>query len=51
MVVVPFESEVDVKRVNDLYSKKYLMAKLGRLLMPLASKRFAHYGAFELKPP
>jgi deazaflavin-dependent oxidoreductase (nitroreductase family) len=49
MVVVPLDTEPDIQQINDLYATKYLLARLGRLFAPLTRKRFAHYGAFELK--
>jgi len=47
MKVLPLRKDSDKQYVNDLYAKKYLSARLGRLLKP---KGFAHYGAFELQP-
>ena len=47
MKVLPLKSDSDRQYVSDLYAKKYLSARLGRLLKP---KGFAHYGAFELQP-
>ena len=47
MKLLPLETDSDRQYVNDLYAKKYLSARLGRLLKP---KGFAHYGAFELQP-
>jgi selenophosphate synthetase-related protein len=47
MKVLPLRTDSDKQYVNDLYAKKYLSAKLGRLLKP---KGFARYGAFELQP-
>ncbi len=47
MKVLPLKTDLDRQYVNDLYVKKYLSARLGRLLKP---QGFAHYGAFELQP-
>ena len=47
MKVLPLRTDSDKQYVNDLYAKKYLSARLGRLLKP---KGFARYGAFELQP-
>jgi hypothetical protein len=47
MKILPLKTDMDRQHVNDLYSKKYLSARLGRLLN---LKGFAHYGAFELLP-
>ena len=47
MNVLPLKTDLDRQYVNDLYAKKYLSARLGRLLKP---KGFAQYGAFELQP-
>ena len=47
MKLLPLKTDLDMQHVNDLYAKKYLSARLGRLLKP---KGFAHYGAFELQP-
>jgi hypothetical protein len=47
MKILPLKTDSERQHVNDLYSKKYLLARLGRLLRP---KGFAHYGAFELLP-
>lgn len=47
MKILPLKTDSDRQHVNDLYAKKYLSARLGRLLKP---KGFAHYGAFELLP-
>ena len=50
MIVVPLDSEADIRQVNDLYAKKYLLGRIGQLFAPFTRKRFAHSGAFELKP-
>jgi hypothetical protein len=47
MKLLPLKTDSDRQYVNDLYAKKYLSARLGRLLKP---QGFAHYGAFELQP-
>jgi hypothetical protein len=47
MKIFPLKTDWDRQHVNDLYAKKDLSARLGRLLKP---KGFAHYGAFELLP-
>ena len=47
MKLLPLKTDSDRQYVNDLYAKKYLSARLGRLLKP---KGFAQYGAFELQP-
>jgi hypothetical protein len=44
---IPLRMDSEKKYVSDLYAKKYLSARLGRLLKP---KGFAKYGAFELQP-
>jgi deazaflavin-dependent oxidoreductase (nitroreductase family) len=48
MVVTPLKTDAEKLRVQDLYTKKYLLAKLGGLFAPLTRKRFAYYDAFEL---
>lgn len=47
MNVLPLKTDADRQHVNDLYAKKYLSARIGRLLMP---KGFAQQDAFELRP-
>jgi hypothetical protein len=47
MKLLPLKTGLDRQYANDLYAKKYLSARLGRLLKP---QGFAHYGAFELQP-
>jgi len=47
MKLLPLKTDLDRQYANDLYAKKYLSARLGRLLKP---QGFAHYGAFELQP-
>ena len=47
MKVLPLKTDLDRQYVNDLYAKKYLSARLARLLK---LKGFAHYGTFELLP-
>jgi deazaflavin-dependent oxidoreductase (nitroreductase family) len=47
MKILPLKTDSDRQHVNDLYAKKYLSVRLGRLLKP---KGFGHYGAFELLP-
>jgi hypothetical protein len=46
MRAIPLRTDSEKKYVSDLYAKKYLSARLGRLLKP---KGFAKYGAFELQ--
>lgn len=46
MRVIPLRTDSERQYVSDLYAKKYLSARLGRLLKP---KGFAKYGAFELQ--
>ena len=46
MKVLPLKSDSDRQYVSDLYAKKDLSARLGRLLKP---RGFARYGAFELQ--
>jgi hypothetical protein len=47
MKLLPLKTDSDRQYANYLYAKKYLSARLGRLLKP---QGFAHYGAFELQP-
>ena len=47
MKSLPLKTDSDRQYVNDPYAKKYLSARLCRLLKP---KGFAQYGAFELQP-
>jgi len=46
MKVIPLKTDSERQHVSDLYAKKYLSARLGRLFKP---KGFAKYGAFELQ--
>ena len=48
MKVIPLKTESGREYVRNLYAKKYLLARLGRLLT--SSTGFARYEAFELKP-
>ncbi len=48
MRVFPLRTDSERQYVSDLYARKYLSARLGRLLT--RNKGFGHYGAFELKP-
>jgi len=48
MKVLALKTDSDRQYVSDLYAKKYLFARLGRLLSP--NRSFARYGAFELQP-
>ena len=44
--LIPLGTDSERQYVNDLYAKKYLSARLARLLKP---KGFAKYGAFKLQ--
>jgi hypothetical protein len=50
MTIIPLDSEVDIRQIDDLYARKYPLGRLGRIFAPITRKRFAHSGAFELKP-
>jgi hypothetical protein len=50
MLIIPLEDQAEIQEVNDLYAKKYLLGRIGQLFAPFTRKRFAHSGAFELKP-
>jgi len=50
MLIIPLENQADIREINDLYAKKYVLGRIGRLFAPFTRKRFAHSGAFELKP-
>lgn len=47
MKVFPLKTDAERQYVSDLYAKKYISARIGRLLMP---KGFAQQDAFELRP-
>jgi hypothetical protein len=51
MVIIPLETQADIQQINDLYAKKYLLGRIGRVFARLTQKRFLYSGAFELKPP
>jgi deazaflavin-dependent oxidoreductase (nitroreductase family) len=47
MKVIPLGTDSDKQHVNDLYAKKYLAARFGRLFMPF--RDFSRFGVFELQ--
>ena len=51
MVIIPLETQADIQQITDLYAKKYLLRRIGRVFARLTRKRFLYSGAFELKPP